>query len=104
MSLCPLSRILAPFALAAVVIAGVARAEAPARPEKLVQKVYSVADLIIPIPGTVSAASQAAPANPASPVSQCATKPCCAATNSGCCAEKPVAAAPSAAAHASPPT
>ena len=103
MSLCPLTRILAPLALAAVVVAGVARAEAPAKPEKLVQKVYSVADLIIPIPGM--AVSSAGPAGVECQAAQCGSKPCCAAASSGCCAEKPIVAAPAcAAAHASPPT
>lgn len=100
MSLCPLSRILAPLALAAVVVAGVARAEAPAKPEKLVHKVYNVADLIVAIPGMRPAA---APAGFACQASPCTSKPCCAAANTGCCAEKPPAAAP-ACANAPPAT
>jgi len=101
MSLCPLTRILAPLALAAVVIAGVARAETPAKPERLVQKVYAVADLIVPIPGMVAAASHPTPAGVECQASQCRSKPSCANANSGCCAEKPAAgAAPSAAARA----
>src|SRR5262245_9749465 len=103
MSLCPLTRILAPLSLAAVVIAGVARAETPAQPPKLVLKVYTVADLIVPIPGNpISAVGRACTECKAA---QCASKPCCAGEKSGCCAEKPVATAPQcAAAHASAPT
>lgn len=94
MSLCPLTRILAPLALAAVVIAGVARAETPAKPEKLVQKVYAVADLVVPIPGMAATAPAAMAGDVAFPIAQCAAKPCCATANSGCCAEKPTAAVP----------
>jgi Flp pilus assembly secretin CpaC len=100
MSLCPLTRILAPLALAMVVVAGVARAETPAKTAIPVLKVYQVADLVIPIPGmAVGSAGDECKA------AQCATKPCCAAANGGCCAEKP-AAAPTlcAAAHSQSPT
>src|SRR5262249_15126658 len=74
MSLCPLTRILAPLALAAVVIAGVARGETPAQSRKPVLKVYSVADLIVPIPGMAPAAPVAAEGR----ASHCESKPCCA--------------------------
>jgi Flp pilus assembly secretin CpaC len=88
MSLCPLTRILAPLALAAVVVAGVARADSPAKSEKLVNKVYQVADLIVPIPGM-----RVGPAGDECQAAQCPAKPCCAAANPGCCAEKPAAPA-----------
>jgi Flp pilus assembly secretin CpaC len=68
MSVCPLSRYVTPVVLAVALAAGIARGQAPAPTGRLVQKVYSVADLVIPIPGTTACPAPACVPAPVAPM------------------------------------